>query len=108
LGASEILHIANKNMAKQVFGFEELNLEGDFKSYFETYTPKGEEIDVLSYLAPDLMANLEDYVGSIILFSGNYVSVSIYQPLNITKIDKMLKDLAILRSQVRVKNYTLQ
>jgi hypothetical protein len=41
-------------------GMERLSLEGDFNSKFMVYVPKGQEIEGLQILEPDVMAKLMD------------------------------------------------
>jgi len=41
-------------------GYENLALEGDFDKFFKLYEAKGEEVDVLSIITPDVMQTLLD------------------------------------------------
>jgi hypothetical protein len=41
-------------------GYEQLKLEGNFNKYFKLYVQKGEEIDALSIIAPNVMQTLID------------------------------------------------
>ncbi|MDB5177004.1 MAG: hypothetical protein JWN75_672 [Candidatus Saccharibacteria bacterium] len=40
--------------------WQRISLEGDFDKYFEVYSEKGRQVDTLSFLTPDVMANLID------------------------------------------------
>jgi hypothetical protein len=50
----------DENFIRNTPNLEHLKLEGDFDKYFSLYLTKGEEIDVLSIITPDVMQVLID------------------------------------------------
>jgi hypothetical protein len=49
------------DVARDLEDGERLNLEGDFNDYFSLQIEKGQEIDALSVITPDVMQKLVDY-----------------------------------------------
>jgi hypothetical protein len=98
-----IMGIAYDKMMQSTFGFMPLQLEGDFSKYVRIYTQQGQEIDVLTYISPDVMAVIQDNIQSFIILSGNYLSVSAYMPLNSESLDRMLNDTRLLLTEIRQK-----
>lgn len=54
-----------------------ISLEGDFDSYFQLYIPKGDQVEVLSVVTPDVMMSIieKGFVSSIYL-KGRYCVIS--------------------------------
>lgn len=103
--AHGIMAAAYDAMAQSMFNLIPLELEGDFSQYVRVYVKKGEEIDVLTYLSPDVMAAIQDHIKSFVIFSGNYMSVSAYMPLTPASLDAMMSDTSLLLKEIRQKSF---
>lgn len=47
--------------SKDIKNYQKIDLEGDFSSYFHLYCPKGEQINTLSVMTPDIMQALKEF-----------------------------------------------
>lgn len=74
------------------FGLQRLTLEGDFSQNVLTFTETGKEVSTLEYLTPDVMAKVMNNITSVILFSGNYISISRMQLEGIQTAELMIKE----------------
>lgn len=107
----DLLIVPNSNMfgtafdevAKTTFGLKRLTLEGDFSQHILTYTATGKEVETLQYLPPNVMAEIQDNVKNIVLFSGGYVSVSAETLDGIPTFEGLLHDAQIVTSQIKKK-----
>lgn len=101
--AKGILGAGYDMMARSTFGLVPLELEGDFSHYVRIYARSGQEVDVLTYLSPDVMAVIQDTIQSFILLSGNYLSVSAYMPFTNASLDTMFRDTELLLQEIHQK-----
>lgn len=60
----------------RLFGLERYTLEGDFNQYVHVLGNSGQQIEVLSYLTPDVMKVLTDNTSSVIMYIGDTIYIS--------------------------------
>lgn len=57
------------------FGLERVQFEGDFDRYVNVYAEPNKQIDLLSYITPDVMRVLTDDTSSMVMYAGNFVYI---------------------------------
>lgn len=80
-----------------------LELEGNFSRQIKTYYSAGQQIRTLEYLTPDVMDVIQRDVKGVVLYSGQYLSIStndIYMP---GIIQTMFKDAQIITKELKEK-----
>ena len=91
------------------FGYEKLKLEGDFDNYFNLYITKGEEIDVLSIITPDVMQTLidADQQQDIEIYGNNLFFVGINDERNPAAMRSLLQSVDKLSAEIVQRAQTL-
>ena len=89
-----------------VGSFQRLSLEGDFDKYFTLYSPDGYQVDVLSFITPELMQVLiaaGDY--DIELYQNRLLLYTTLQPIE--KFSEMLADAGSVYKEIQegIKTY---
>lgn len=96
--------IAFDKVAKSEFGLIPMTLEGDFSSKVHVYGADGEQVNVLEYLTPDVMDVVMRNVDHIVLYSGEYLSISTNQQLTDGfSVKELFDDAQILIKELKEK-----
>lgn len=87
--------------------------EGSFSDYFEIYSPRGAEVDVLTLLAPDVLEYiLENFSNFDIEVVDNNLFIYAYKILDVTvygniigKIDRLVEELVLRLTDARTHGH---
>lgn len=91
-------------------GYENLKLEGNFNNYFSLYEAKGEEVNVLSIITPDVMQVLIDSeTRQDIEIAGNYIYfIAIDDQRTPTAMRSLLQSVDKLAAEIIQRAQTLR
>jgi len=90
-------------------GYENLKLEGDFDNYFKLYVVKGQEIDVLSIITPDVMQTLinADQQQDMEIYGNNLFFIGINDERSPAAMRTLLHSVSLLSAEILQRAQTL-
>lgn len=103
-------HINDPALTQRVSGLRHLQLEGDFNKHFSLYIAKGEHIDVLSIITPDVMQVLIDSVGQqdIEIAGNSLYFASAHEAREPVPLRSLLESVISLSAEINHRVRTLQ
>ncbi|HSX43877.1 MAG TPA: hypothetical protein VLE69_01080 [Candidatus Saccharimonadales bacterium] len=82
--------------------YKKLDLEGDFNKYFQLYVPKGDEIDALTILTPDVMQTLiaNNQTEDVETAGNSSFVIANYDRRDAASLPSLLASFVVLTSQI--------
>lgn len=93
---------AHADVRQNLDNHENLQLEGDFDKFFNLQVEKGQEIDVLTIITPDVMQALINYnqAEDIEIFNNNLYFILNSDKRDYTSVEKLIQSVAGLSVQI--------